>query len=238
MSGLCMRDTAQYLERLRKLDVVIVHCGGNNVSFHPKKSNVVQDFPAHLSKSFKSFADGLGHGTKLKIMQIITRSNYLRLKVRTSVWKNVSGAASFSPTELEFANATHQAKVGGHFERSFRSDNLIKNRLKPKFFKQFLGLRKIKLLEYYSSFTVFFVHFEIFSKISFRKGNSLLYGQGGIFGAVWGTQSYKIFGKLFRMILLFRSDITKWAHLVELTLYFLFKLETISPQTFPYRNSL
>ena len=41
MSGLCMRDTAQYLERLRKFDVVIVHCGGNDVSIHPKKSNVV-----------------------------------------------------------------------------------------------------------------------------------------------------------------------------------------------------
>ena len=85
MSGLCMRDTAQYLERLRKFDVVIVHCGGNDVSFHPKKSNVFQDFPAHLSKSFKSFADGLGHQTKLKIIKIFTTSNYLRLKIRTSV---------------------------------------------------------------------------------------------------------------------------------------------------------
>ena len=62
-SGLCMRDTATYLERLRKFDIVIVQCGGNDVSFHPKKSNVVPDFPAHLSKSFKSFADGLGQET-------------------------------------------------------------------------------------------------------------------------------------------------------------------------------
>jgi len=112
VSGLCMRDTAHYLDRLRNFDIVIVQCGGNDVSFHPKKPTVIPDYPVHLSQSFKSFADDLGQKTKLKIMQIITRPKY-HIEIENANFRLKKRFRScFVPSSinLDFADATHLTK--------------------------------------------------------------------------------------------------------------------------------